>query len=511
MAIDMSNVNKIEMPVSQVTIYKKKVYLTISSVVYKGTSTPCPVEVTIFSKTTDTRTINEAIFHNVLVVECGYTSFDFNGISRCYLTVDNPYEFTYNNGTYDCVFASLQVRDNGIYLWFSVPETTTTSVSSGWTITEDPWQEVGSYQTFDYEYKTYLDTTAGSYTNFTVGKNYITGDEYIASYCINGVSYPDVTIASVSGDTYTLSNGEVITISSDYSSSFSPSDLEVYSIIDITGNILWEKANAYGYHIKVGNYYINHGSSYNVTSSTDASTTWYTAEDNRIYCLVNDTKYYLQCQTRSNRVVYADTTTGSSYVWLYKNGNYITTTINDTTYYLYRYGSGSAGIRMQTTAIVITFESNDPRTHTADWHTIWEGDYSITCEAINGQMVKQPESNMVIYHILPKVSSIATSYSNMQIKVYYQFSWIGNRGTSTPGNTSLTEYTVSNLSSNKTILNLPVSPTDNSYSLIDFIASGVSWNATTGNIEFETRGILQPEDTEYMKTTIRITKIELYC
>ena len=140
------------------------------------------------------------------------------------------------------------------------------------------------------------------------------------------------------------------------------------------------------------------------------------------------------------------------------------------------------------------------------WHTIWKGDYSITCEAINGQVVSQPESNRVVYHIDQNV----TAYSDMKIKVYYQFEWIGNKAGSTPANTYLTEYTVSNLSGSKAILNLSVTPTDSTLSLTDFIASGVSWNASTSDISFETRGSLKPEDTEYLRTTIRITKIEVY-
>ena len=231
MAFDMSTVKKIEIPGP---LYKKKVYLTNDNVVYKGTATPCPVEVTIYSKTQLITTISN--FYDYLT-SCGYA---ISG-SRHYLTVDNPYEFTYNNGTYDCVFASLQVwSNNKIYVWFSVPEATSTGVSTDWTITEDPWQEVGSYPTFTYEYKTYLVSTAGSYTNFTVGKNYITGDEYIANYCINGVSYPDVTIVSVSGDSYTLSNQEVITISHDYSSTFTLGK-EVIKIQDSNDVVIWEK------------------------------------------------------------------------------------------------------------------------------------------------------------------------------------------------------------------------------------------------------------------------------
>ena len=290
---------------------------------------------------------------------------------------------------------------------------------------------------------------------------------------------------------------------------------EIYSILSITGNILWEKANAYGgYYIRLGNgdYYLDHsGSNSVVASSTTPSTVWYFEEDKRIYCLIEGTKHYLYSQTSGDFVVHdAPSLPNGDYTWLYKNKSaYITGVINSKKYYLYRYDSTS--VRMHTASTVVTFESNDTRTHTPDWHIIWEGDYSITCEAINGQIVSAPDSNRVIYHISPKVSSIATAYSDMKIKVYYQFEWIGDIGSSTPANTSLTEYTVSDLSRDKTILNLPVNPTDSTLSLTDFIASGISWNTTTGDISFETRGSLKPEDKEYLKTTIRITKIELYC
>lgn len=290
---------------------------------------------------------------------------------------------------------------------------------------------------------------------------------------------------------------------------------EIYSILSFTGNILWEKANAYGYYIRLGNgdYYLDHsGSNAVVASSTTPSTVWYFEEDKRIYCLIEGTKRYLYSQTSGDLIVYDAPSLpnpNSDYTWLYKNTNhYITANINGKKY-LYRYDSTS--VRMHTASTVVNLESNDTRTHTPDWHTIWEGDYSITCEAINGQIVSAPESNRVIYHIPPKVSSIATAYSDMKIKAYYQFEWIGDNASSTPANTSLTEYTVSDLSKNKGILNLGVTPTDSTLSLTDFIASTVSWNATTGNISFQTRGTLKPEDKEYLKTTIRITKIELYC
>ena len=292
---------------------------------------------------------------------------------------------------------------------------------------------------------------------------------------------------------------------------------EIYSILSITGNILWEKANAYGgYYIRLGNgdYYLDHsGSNSVVASSTTPSTVWYFEEDKRIYCLIEGTKRYLYAQTSGDFIVHDAPSLpdpNSDYTWLYKNKTYyITGVINSKKYYLYRYDSTS--VRMHTASTVVTFESNDTRTHTPDWHTIWEGDYSITCEAINGQIVSAPESNRVIYHIPPKVSSIATAYSDMKIKAYYQFEWIGDRQNSTPANTSLTEYTVSDLSTSKQILHLAVTPTDSTLSSTDSIASGVSWNATTGNISFGTSGYLHPEDTEYLRTTIRITKIELYC
>ncbi len=206
MSINMANVKKIRIPG---LLYKKKIYLTHSSVVYKGTSTPCPVELTLYSKTTSIPTITASNLYDVLGT-CGYT---MASNSRYYLTVDNPYEFTYNNGTYDCVFASFQSQSATypIVVWFSVPGATSVNVWQNWTITEDSWQEVGPVSTFTYEYKQYINSTAGSYTNFTVSNNEY-GTEYIANYCIDGVSYPDVTIVSVSGDSYTLSNQEVVTV-----------------------------------------------------------------------------------------------------------------------------------------------------------------------------------------------------------------------------------------------------------------------------------------------------------
>lgn len=125
MAIDMTTVKKIVKPGN---IYVKRIFLTNNSVVYKdNTSVPCPVKITLFSKTTDIPQITANNLYDVLG-ECGYTQHN----TRYYLTVDNPYEFIYNNGTYDCVYASLQIRGiNSIYIWFSVPGAISTGVSSG--------------------------------------------------------------------------------------------------------------------------------------------------------------------------------------------------------------------------------------------------------------------------------------------------------------------------------------------------------------------------------------------
>lgn len=353
MAIDMTTVKKIVKPGN---IYVKRIFLTNNAVVYKGSSTPCPVKITLFSKTTDIPTITASNLYDVLG-ECGYTKASNN---RYYLTVDNPYEFIYNTGTYNCVFASFQSQSASypVVMFFSVPGQSTASVGTNWTITEEPWVDIGYMITYDYEYKSYINSTAGSYTNFTVGKDEY-GNEQIANYCVNGSSYPEVTIVSVSGDTYTLSNQEVITISADHSSVIESGN-EVREIFDGDGNRIWEKPAPViiGYYIKQGSYYINKGSgtSVNVITSTTASTVWKIENDNRVSCTVSGTKYYLQCGTGGSRIVYADTSVDSYYVWIYKSGNYITANISGTTYYLYRYGSGNQGVRMRTNATTLTFE-----------------------------------------------------------------------------------------------------------------------------------------------------------
>lgn len=142
MAIDMTTVKKIRKPGD---IYKKTIYLINSAVVYKdNTSVPCPVRISLFSRTTDIPQITAGNLYDVLG-ECGYTKAS-NG--RYYLTVDNPYEFIYNNGTYDCVFASFQSQSAtySINVWFSVPGATSVSVWQNWTITEDSWIDIGYFQ-----------------------------------------------------------------------------------------------------------------------------------------------------------------------------------------------------------------------------------------------------------------------------------------------------------------------------------------------------------------------------
>lgn len=513
MAIDMSNVTSLYNKDNNVKLYKQVFSIKNDEALHDINGDPISLLYTVYSTSqvqwTGTTT-NSADFYNFLI-SCGYNTTS----SAIRIGFDNQkyVYYTYNGVDYpiqssDCssnsrTYFSIYIYDGGFP---KVPECSITG--SGWT--EVIFPEESSFVVKQDEYE----SVSSTMTFLAVG-NDLNGD-YIKQYFIGTTAYPDVTITSFDASTYTytLSDGNSYSIRGN--KRFEVNTLtqykEISSILDITGNILWEKANAYGYYIKIGDYYIDHsGGNSVVARSTTPSTVWHLEEDNRIYCLIEGTKRYLYSGTSGGFYVHdaPSLPNPSDYTWLYKNRNSITATINGTKYYLYRYSSTS--VRMQTTATTLTFESNDPRTHTPDWHTIWEGDYSITCEAINGQIVSAPESNRVIYHISPKVSSIATDYSNMKIKVYYQFEWIGDRGTSTPANTYLTEYTVSNLSSNKTILNLPVTPTDSTLSLTDYIASGVSWNATTGNISFETRGYLKPEDKEYLKTTIRITKIELYC
>lgn len=362
MSINMADVKKIEMPFPA-TIYKKTFSFTNSSVVYRGTSTPCPIDVTLYSTTTPTWTgatdTSTSDIWDYVATTLGYAE---SGGSRIYMIVNNPYEFEYIYNNKSCVIASCQLRasaQGGSYLvpWFSVPGAGSVNVGSAYTITEKTgWVLVGTYNEYDFYFKISTNTTAGSYYSFGVSKDILTGEEYIVNYCVNGVSYPNVTITSVSGDTYTLSDGNSYTTTLFTFKTFGGIK-EVKKIEDNNGNVLWQKKVPQGYYIKYSSYYINTYSTYNVTTSTTASTVWYIDDDNRIYCLVGNTKRYLQFQTTGSRLVYTDTQETSGYEWLYKNGNFITGTYSGTTYYLYRYGSGQSGVRMRTTATTLTFET----------------------------------------------------------------------------------------------------------------------------------------------------------
>lgn len=351
------------------TIYKKTFSFTNSSVVYRGTSTPCPIDVTLYSTTTpawaggsDTSTLD---FWNYVHTTLGYEA-PTSGTIRIYLIVDNPYDFEYISDNKSCVLASCQLRNTNtiggscFLPWFSVPGAGSVQVGSAYTITEKTgWVLVGTFNEYDYYFKLYLDATSGSYTNFNVSKDLITGEEYIVNYCINGVSYPNVTITSISGNTYTLSDGHSYQTTTYPLKTFGGIQ-EVKKIENLNGDVLWEVQVKQGYHIKYGNYYINQLSTnkYSVTTSNSSAsaTVWYIDTDNRIYCIDGSTKYYLECRTTSNYVVSLSPQESSGYVRVYRDGNYIKGTISGTTYYLYRYGSGGSGVRMRTTATTLTFE-----------------------------------------------------------------------------------------------------------------------------------------------------------
>lgn len=368
MSINMANVKKIQMPFPA-TIYKKTFSFTNSSVTYRGTSTPCPVVVTLYSTTTpawtggsDTSTID---FYNYVHTTLGYEATATTE-GRIYLIVENPYDFEYVYNNVSCVLASCQLRNTtsvggSCFLpWFSIPSgatfQTSVQVGSAYTVEElTDWVLVGTFNEYAFYNNVYLNSTSGNYIYFSVSKDILTGEEYITNYCINGVSYPNVTITSVTNNVYYLSDGHSYAPTIEETFKTFGGLKEVKKIENNNGDVLWQKKAAQTYYIKIGTYYLNHSSSYNVTTSTTASTIWYLDEDNRMYCLDGDTKRYLQCQTSgSNHPVYADTTTGSGYEWIYKNGDYITGTISGTTYYLYRYSSTS--VRMRTTATTITFE-----------------------------------------------------------------------------------------------------------------------------------------------------------
>lgn len=247
MSINMANVKKIQMPFPA-TIYKKTFSFTNSSVVYRGTSTPCPIEVTLYSTTTpswtggsDTSTLD---FWKYVRYTLGYEATATTE-GRIYLIVDNPYDFEYIYNNQSCVLASCQLRNSaqgGSYFlpWFSVPGAGSVSVGSAYTITEKTgWVLVGTFNEYDFYNNAYLNGTSGNYIFFSVSKDILTEEEYITNYCINGVSYPNVTITSVSGGTYYLSDGHSYTPKIEETFKSFGGLKEVKKIEDGNGNKLW--------------------------------------------------------------------------------------------------------------------------------------------------------------------------------------------------------------------------------------------------------------------------------
>lgn len=190
------------------------------------------------------------------------------------------------------------------------------------------------------------DTVLGTTNDSTYAKRYYcfqSGNYYYVNLVDNSSTSSSVTRWRVTRDYYWVNHTNYVNTGNRNEFWFSSTTINVRS-----------------FYIKHGSYYINHGTTYYVTNATTASTVWYMDDDNRIYCLDGDTKWYLQCQiSGSNHTVYVDTQESSGYVWLYKDGNYIKGTISGTTYYLYRYGTGNTGVRMRTTATTLTFEPVD--------------------------------------------------------------------------------------------------------------------------------------------------------
>ena len=372
MPIDMSNVNKIVLPASQSTIYKKTFSFTNTNLFIKGTNTQGYIRLTVYSTSTppeNITTTGNATLYNFLA-SLGYQKYgQYSAIS---IPIDNPYECEYNyNGT-RCPYASFSSRSSqGTLMFFSVPEGTSTSGGT-FTVTSTDWEPYFTFSVpITQEFKYYLKSTAGSYTRFEVSSNISSGQEYISNYIINGVSYPNVTISSVSGADYTLSDGNTYTVYTTYGPSitFSPSIKEVYSILDINRNILWEKEGAYGLHFKYGDWYINYYASTAVTTATTPNTIWHLDSDNHIYTVRNGTAYYMVGYvSNSSNWLRLDTTptpetSGYYSVTLVTSGtdNYIKGTYNSTDYYAYRHTSGATSVRLKTDATVVTVENTDPR------------------------------------------------------------------------------------------------------------------------------------------------------
>ena len=248
MPIDMTTVKKITHDV-EVPLYKRTFYFGHSNIVYKNTTTPCLVAVTIYSQTQvawDSSITTAGIeFFNYLV-SLGYTKNYSGSGYYIILAVDNPYEFEYIDGSNNrCPVTTVQARYYSPYLgiWFSVPGATSTSPTSDISISCTDWTLVGNVS-YDFYVKRYINATAGSYTQLIITKSITTGDEYINNYVINGVAYPNVTITSSSGTSYTLSDNNTYTVGEYPIDTFvTPVQKEVIKIEDSNGGILWRKRN----------------------------------------------------------------------------------------------------------------------------------------------------------------------------------------------------------------------------------------------------------------------------
>lgn len=244
MSINMADVKQIMHNV-EVPLYKRTFYFTSSDVVYKNTTIPCPVAITIYSQTQeywDSSITTVGIdFYNYLM-SLGYEPT--SSTSGFLLVADNPYEFEYVDGNDNhCPFTSIQIRYSSpyAYMFFSVPGATSTIPSATITMSCTEWTLVGNVS-YDFYVKRYTNLTSGSYTQLLITKSVTTGDEYIYNYVINGVSYPNVTITSVSGTSYTLSDNNTYTVTEYPLETFvTPTLKEVVKIQNTSLDVLWQK------------------------------------------------------------------------------------------------------------------------------------------------------------------------------------------------------------------------------------------------------------------------------
>lgn len=279
MAIDMTTVKQIMHNV-EVPLYKRTFYFGHSSIVYKNTNTPCLVAVTIYSETQaywdpSVTIANTSAFYNYLLSLNYYLS---PSSSSFLLPIDNPYELEYIDGNNNrCPITSVQPRSNGVSIWFSVPDQSSTSPgSSSLSISCTDWTLVGNVS-YDFYVKRYTNTTAGSYKYLMISKSITTGDEYINNYVINGVSYPNVTITSSSGTSYTLSDNNTYTVTELPLDTFvTPVQKEVVKIQNSSLDVLWQKPVHTGTYTatltRSNNYLINTKSDATLISEISTST-----------------------------------------------------------------------------------------------------------------------------------------------------------------------------------------------------------------------------------------------